>query len=53
MIRMIAIVEARRLKLASEGRFVGASICVSSNAPQMVALSIFWQIPQFLLIGSY
>lgn len=39
-----AAVEAWRLKLLHEGR-------VLESDPDAVDLSVFWQIPQYLLIG--
>jgi peptide/histidine transporter 3/4 len=47
-----ALVEERRLSLYRSGHVLGPSICYKDNAPPMVELSIFWQIPQFILVGA-
>ena len=62
---MSAMVEYYRLSLSADGQYVGVSVCnnvndivmnddgtAASTPAQAVALSIFWQIPQYVLVGT-
>jgi hypothetical protein len=45
-------IEDWRKQLARDGDYVGPSICSTDDPPQMTNLSIFWQIPQFMLVNA-
>jgi len=46
------VIEVMRLERFRAGRVAGDSICHSSSENLMVDMSIFWQVPQFVLIGT-
>ena len=52
---MAACLEFYRLTVAAEGRFIAPTPCASGtgpDVPQAVAVSIGYQIPQYLLMGA-
>jgi len=48
-----ALVEIARKRQFDEGKVVGTSVCSDSDESNILAveMSVFWQVPQFLLIG--